>query len=95
MVMLTRRFALSLLAVLAIVFSFAVQAQRAPWPSEYFDPKPQKHVAGEFDYYALVLSWSPTECLTSTRGRSDAQCARRDGKRYGFVLHGLWPQYVT
>jgi len=93
--MLTRRFAFSLLAVLAIIISFTAQAQRAPWPSEYFDPKPRQHVAGEFDYYTLVLSWSPTECITSASGRDDAQCARRDGKRYGFVLHGLWPQYAT
>lgn len=45
--------------------------------------------AGQFDYYALVLSWSPTFC----EGKSDEgpQC---NGKRpYAFVLHGLWPQY--
>ncbi len=45
-------------------------------------------VAGEFDYYVLSLSWSPTYCLTHSYDR--AQCA---GKGYGFVLHGLWPQY--
>jgi ribonuclease T2 len=94
MAMLTRRFALGFLAVLVLVLGIAAQAQRAPWPSEYFDPKPQEHVAGEFDYYTLVLSWSPTECTTSHGRRNDAQCTRRDGKRYGFLLHGLWPQYA-
>ena len=49
--------------------------------------RPQS-VAGVFDYYLLVLSWSPTYCLTH---RDDAQCS---GKGYGFVLHGLWPQYA-
>lgn len=93
--MLSRRFTLSLLAVLVIVLGIAAHAQRAQWPSEPSDAKPSEHVAGEFDYYALVLSWSPTECITSSRGRGDSQCARRDGKRYGFVLHGLWPQYAT
>lgn len=44
--------------------------------------------AGEFDYYLLTLSWSPTYCLT--HGEDSTQCA---GKGYGFVLHGLWPQY--
>lgn len=92
--MLTRRVTLSLLAVIAIAFGIAAHAQRAPWPSEYFDPKPRQHVAGEFDYYTLVLSWSPTECITSSSGRKDTQCARRDGKRFGFLLHGLWPQYA-
>jgi ribonuclease T2 len=48
---------------------------------------------GDFDYYVLVLSWSPTHC-SSDRGRGrddDLQC--RSGRPYGFVLHGLWPQY--
>jgi ribonuclease T2 len=49
--------------------------------------------AGQFDYYALVMSWSPTHCSTP-EGEDDAQqCSRRDGRRYAFVLHGLWPQY--
>lgn len=46
-------------------------------------------VAGVFDYYLLTLSWSPTYCLTH---RDDVQCS---GKGYGFVLHGLWPQYTN
>ncbi|EIK95705.1 ribonuclease T(2) [Pseudomonas sp. M47T1] len=45
-------------------------------------------VAGQFDYYLLSLSWSPTFCLT--HGNNE-QCS---GKGYGFVLHGLWPQYA-
>lgn len=44
-------------------------------------------VAGVFDYYLLSLSWSPTFCLTHA---GNEQCT---GKGYGFVLHGLWPQY--
>ena len=44
--------------------------------------------AGRFDYYLLTLSWSPTYCLTHGYDRS--QCS---GRGYGFVLHGLWPQY--
>jgi ribonuclease T2 len=46
-------------------------------------------VAGGFDYYLLTLSWSPTFCLTH---RENEQCS---GKGYGFVLHGLWPQYAN
>ncbi|MGQ0656682.1 MAG: ribonuclease T2 family protein [Chromatiales bacterium] len=43
-----------------------------------------------FDYYVLSLSWSPQYC--AVEGGDDArQCGR--GRRYGFVLHGLWPQY--
>jgi ribonuclease T2 len=52
----------------------------------------ERNVPGQFDYYALVLSWSPTYC--SNEGEDDdTQCNRRDGRRYSFVLHGLWPQY--
>lgn len=49
---------------------------------------------GDFDYYALVISWSPTYCAgVAARGRSEPQC---DAERpYAFVLHGLWPQYET
>lgn len=43
-------------------------------------------VAGQFDYYLLSLSWSPSYCLTHQEDR--AQCS----KGFGFVLHGLWPQ---
>ncbi|MFT3731599.1 MAG: ribonuclease T [Hyphomicrobium sp.] len=56
------------------------------------DDQGQQNVPGQFDYYALVLSWSPTYC--SDQGSDDnTQCNRRDGRRYSFVLHGLWPQY--
>jgi ribonuclease T2 len=48
-----------------------------------------KSVAGTFDYYVLTLSWSPTYCLTHREDQ--AQCGN---KGFGFVLHGLWPQYV-
>src|SRR6185437_7643363 len=52
----------------------------------------QRNVAGQFDYYVLVLSWSPTYC--AEKGDSDRmQCNRSDGRRYSFILHGLWPQY--
>lgn len=42
--------------------------------------------AGVFDYYLLSLSWAPTYCLT----HQGEECS---GKGYGFVLHGLWPQF--
>lgn len=48
-------------------------------------------VPGEFDFYVLALSWSPGFC-DAAGGRRDArQC--EPGRRLGFVVHGLWPQY--
>lgn len=45
----------------------------------------------DFDFYVLSLSWSPTYCATQQGGRSSQQCD--GGERYGFIVHGLWPQY--
>lgn len=52
-----------------------------------------RNTAGDFDYYALVLSWSPTHCSQEAGSDDDLQCNRQDGRRYGFIVHGLWPQY--
>jgi ribonuclease T2 len=53
----------------------------------------QRHIPGKFDYYQLVLSWSPTHCAENSRGADDTQCGPRRKRPYGFVIHGLWPQY--
>ena len=47
--------------------------------------------AGEFDYYALTLSWSPTYCQSDEGRNNERQCGK--GRRYSFVVHGLWPQH--
>ncbi len=49
---------------------------------------------GQFDYYAFVLSWSPTHCSGQAGADDDQQCNRQDGRRYAFIVHGLWPQYT-
>jgi ribonuclease T2 len=47
--------------------------------------------AGEFDYYVMALSWSPNWCAVTGDARGSDQCdARHD---YGWILHGLWPQF--
>ncbi|OAO08267.1 ribonuclease T [Roseovarius indicus] len=47
--------------------------------------------AGKFDYYVLALSWSPTWCALEGDARNSPQCD--ETADYGWVLHGLWPQY--
>ena len=42
---------------------------------------------GDFSYYLLSLSWSPAFCLSSP---NSAECT--SPRRYGFIVHGLWPQ---
>ena len=48
--------------------------------------------AGDFDYYVLSLSWTPTWCDLEGDARQSPQC--QTGRGYGFTLHGLWPQYA-
>ena len=54
----------------------------------------RQNAPGEFDFYVLALSWSPSFCeAAEERGnadRSKAQCGERP---FSFVVHGLWPQY--
>jgi ribonuclease T2 len=55
----------------------------------------RQNAPGEFDFYVLSLSWSPTFCeAAQERGgnnrSSQIQCG---GRPYSFVVHGLWPQY--
>ncbi len=52
--------------------------------------QPASPVESRFDYFILALSWSPDYCASN--GSDDPQqCSL--GKKLGFVLHGLWPQY--
>jgi ribonuclease T2 len=48
------------------------------------------HAGGNFDFYVLSLSWSPTWCAGNDSGGRTAQCSGQ--KNYGFIVHGLWPQ---
>lgn len=54
----------------------------------------QRGSAGQFDFYVLSLSWSPSFCEAAegrTGGRvRDHQCS---GRPFAFVVHGFWPQY--
>ena len=80
------------MAVIATVSSAAVAQRPYGYNNRSYSAE-GRNVAGQFDYYALVLSWSPSYCAGTRRDGYDPQCDRTDGKRYSFVLHGLWPQY--
>ncbi|MEP7455046.1 ribonuclease T2 [Phyllobacterium sp. SB3] len=60
--------------------------------------KPRGQSSGEnlakgtgFDYYVLSLSWSPSYCAAEGARANRQQCDT--GRPYGFLVHGLWPQY--
>ena len=66
--------------LIALSMSGAVLAHRRGYSREAAPP-------GQFAYYLLSLSWSPSFCAGSP---SSAEC--RGPKAYGFIVHGLWPQ---
>lgn len=50
---------------------------------------------GQFDFYVLSLSWSPSFCAAMAersegRAAPSGECGTH---AYGFIVHGLWPQY--
>ncbi|MEO0904865.1 MAG: ribonuclease T2 [Pseudomonadota bacterium] len=47
--------------------------------------------AGEFDYYVMSLSWSANWCALEGDARNSPQCD--PAAEFGWILHGLWPQY--
>ena len=72
-----RTIAVSILALGLTLGSAAAQRLRQSEP-------------GNFDYYVLSLSWSPSFCESPAGAASPQQCGRRP---YSFVVHGLWPQF--
>jgi ribonuclease T2 len=45
---------------------------------------------GAFDYYLLTLSWSPEFCHSPAHAEKP-ECL---SGHFGFIVHGLWPQYA-
>ena len=50
---------------------------------------------GQFDFYVLSLSWSPSFCDAVTERSADSAARQPEcgDKPYAFIVHGLWPQY--
>jgi ribonuclease T2 len=55
----------------------------------------RQNAPGQFDFYVLSLSWSPSFCAAAAErsGDSATRQAQCGGRPYSFVVHGLWPQY--
>lgn len=77
-------------AALAVsfVFLFAVVA--------FAQGDKRQNAPGQFDFYVLALSWSPSYCEAAAertpKRTPEIQCA---GRPFAFVVHGLWPQYES
>lgn len=94
----TRRFSARLSVILALLVPTAAQAQayqcaapaRFSMPAAPRQDGPTRRIP--IARYVLAASWSPEHC--KARGRDPAnslQCSGRNG-RFGFILHGLWPE---
>lgn len=68
------------------------QVQFAPGGGPRQQQRGKGGVEGRFDYYALVMSWSPSFCASDAARPDESQCRPR-ARPFAFVLHGLWPQY--
>jgi ribonuclease T2 len=48
---------------------------------------------GQFDFFVLSLSWSPSFCETAGERGEPPQLQCGGARPFSFVVHGLWPQY--
>jgi ribonuclease T2 len=78
----------------SLIFLLAPAFLSAAFSSSAWAQDRRQNAPGEFDFYVLSLSWSPSFCeAAAERGnaeRSQVQCGERP---FSFVVHGLWPQY--
>ena len=74
--------------ILISVLLLAFFAATAGFSKQHGSRRAPKGKPGAFDYYLLTLSWSPEFC------HSHADQPECQSGHHGFVVHGLWPQYV-
>jgi ribonuclease T2 len=75
-------FGLSMAAALSVMAPASAQDRRQNTP-------------GQFDFYVLSLSWSPSFCEGREGGGGRSQQMQCGGRPFSFVVHGLWPQYES
>jgi ribonuclease T2 len=74
--------------VLIALLLFAVLAAATGFSKHHTRRQAAQGTPGQFDYYLLTLSWSPEFCH-SHPDKPECQSGH-----HGFIVHGLWPQYV-
>jgi ribonuclease T2 len=73
---------------LSLLIAFATPALQAR------EQNGARNQPGQFDFYVLALSWSPSFCAEAAeRGTGRAPGPQCGARPYAFVVHGLWPQY--
>ena len=74
-------------AVAALILAVSVVAGQAQ--------DRRQNEPGQFDFYVLSLSWSPSFCDAVTERSADSAARQPEcgDKPFAFIVHGLWPQY--
>jgi ribonuclease T2 len=76
--------------VVSVACVLAAIASPAPAPAQ----DSRQNNPGQFDFYVLSLSWSPSFCAAAAERNATRSANEQCGARpYSFVVHGLWPQY--
>lgn len=71
-------------------------AQRAAETRPALHGVSSRNAPGDFDFYVLALSWSPSFCEAAQERNPERTPQQQCGARpYAFVVHGLWPQHET
>lgn len=84
------------LVLLAAPLPALAQANQCTLPAQIARPQIEGPTAAEprrvlpIGGYTLAISWSPQYCSGAAARKDDLQCSGRHG-RFGFTLHGLWP----
>ena len=70
----------------------AAQGAAAPpqTPSASSQGRRAADAPGDFEFFLLSLSWSPSYCAAQGAARDARQC--RSARPFAFIVHGLWPQ---
>lgn len=72
------------------VVAFVLMAAGSSAPAQ----DARQNEPGQFDFYVLSLSWSPSFCAAAAeRDRPRGATMQCGARPYSFVVHGLWPQY--
>src|SRR6201990_1493063 len=85
------RISMSRLLIAASLSAAAALPATSPAPAQ----DSRQNAPGEFDFYVLSLSWSPSFCEEAEErgGGGGSQAQQCSGRPFSFVVHGLWPQY--
>src|SRR5215471_11497582 len=75
-------------ATIAIFFLMGLVVLTSAFSQHHRSRQARQGKPGVFDYYMLTLSWSPEFC------HSHADKPECQSGHHGFIVHGLWPQYV-